>query len=232
MSKLPKIQHTIYETTLPSDGSKLKYRSFTGREEKTLLIAKETKEIDQIILGIKQVINNCIIDRDIDTLATFDIEYMLLQLRARSVDNKVEFVIKDPDTEQDVKLELDIDEVKLVKEEDHTNMIRVDADTFLKMRYPAWAEFTSFLTASTDSEVFDIMTACIESVYHKDEIISFDDVDETDREEFFNDMSTETIQGLKNFFDTMPRLRHEMKYTNSEGVEKTFVMEGMNTFFL
>lgn len=235
MSALPKIEHPVFETELPSDGRKIKYRSFTGREEKILLTAKESEDIDQVMLSTKQVINNCLIEADINELPLFDIEYLLLCIRARSINNIVEFYIKDPETEEQVRLELNLDDVSLVKNENHDKMIPVDDNTYLEMRYPSWDEFSTYISdmSKNDSSSFvKVMFDCIKNVYHNDEIIPMESVGADEREQFINDLSSGSIVKIKEFFETIPVLRHEIKYTNSKGNEKTFVLEGMKTFFI
>ena len=122
---LPKISLPLYQCELPSNGKKVKYRPFTVKEEKILLTAQESKESGQILLAMKQILNNCLEDIDVSQLAIFDIEYMLIQLRSRSVDNTAEFEITDPDTEEQVKLKLNLADVKVNKVDGHTNKIKI-----------------------------------------------------------------------------------------------------------
>src|SRR5210317_471146 len=164
---LPKIKQPLFDIIIPSTNKKVKYRPFTVKEEKILLIAQESKEADQIINAIKQVINNCVNDIDVDKLATFDIEYLLLQLRAKSVNNIMTFKITDPDTEEPVELEVDIDSIKIQKDENHKALIEADEGIYLKMKYPTIDQMRLVLEADEDKQseiTFDMMMKCIDTI--------------------------------------------------------------------
>ena len=185
------------------------------------------------ILSSKQVINNCLIDKNVDDLAIFDLEYILLYLRARSVNNVISFTIKDSDTDEDVPLELDIDNIKIVKKEEHSNEIAISDDYKLFLRYPTINEFLQLVTADKDDPLLDyiMLVSCIDYVASEDEVHYFKEYTEEQINEFMESLSGDVVRKITEFFSTMPRLRHEMKYTNSEGTEKTFVIEGMRSFF-
>jgi hypothetical protein len=119
-NKLPKIDLPLFELVLPSTGKKIKYRPFTVKEEKILLVAQESDDVEQTILGIKQIINNCLVDINVEKLAMFDLEYILLMLRSKSVDNNIRFGVTDPDTNESIELEIDLNEVKITKDKEHT----------------------------------------------------------------------------------------------------------------
>jgi hypothetical protein len=231
---LPKIKNPIFELELPSTNEKIKYRTFTVKEEKILLIAQETKDIDQAILSIKQVVNNCLIDKNIDDLSMFDLEYVLLILRSKSVDNAIEFSIKDPETEEKIELQLDLNNVKVSVKDGHTKEIRINEDFILYMRYPTINEFLSLIKAGpNDTETnFQIMIACIEKLASNDEVYKFSEFTKEQIEAFAEDLDSNTIKKIKNFFETMPVLRHELKYKNKNGTDQVFVIEGMQTFFI
>ncbi len=132
---LPKIDLPIMELELPSTGERVKYRPFTVKEEKILLVASESEDAEQEVLAAKQVVNNCLIDKDVSTLAMFDLEYVLLILRSRSVNNSITFNIRDPETDEQVQLEIDINKVKITKDSEHTNEVKVTDDYTLFLRY-------------------------------------------------------------------------------------------------
>lgn len=236
MSKksLPKIQNPIFELELPSSGQKILYRTFTVKEEKILLIAQETNDIDQSILSIKQVVNNCLIDQNVDDLSMFDLEYILLTLRSKSVDNAVMFAIKDPDTNERIELELDLNDVKVTKDDAHKKEIRVTDEFTLCMRYPSINEFLELMKAGQDdaNANFAIMISCMDKLVGNDEVYKFSEFTPAEIEAFAEDLDSNAVKKIKQFFETMPTLRHEMKYKNSNGDEKTFVIEGMQTFFI
>lgn len=231
---LPKIQNPIFELELPSSGEKIKYRTFTVKEEKILLIAQESNDIDQSILSVKQVVNNCLIDKNVDDISMFDLEYILLTLRSKSVDNAVMFAIKDPDTNERVELELDLNDVKVSKDDSHTKEIRVTDDFVLYMRYPTINEFLSLIKAGKNdaNANFEIMINCMDKLVGNDEVYKFSDFSPAEIEAFAEDLDSSAVRKIKHFFETMPTLRHEMKYKNSNGDDKTFVIEGMQTFFI
>ena len=120
---LPKIDQPLFELVIPSTGKKVQYRPFTVKEEKILLIAQESKSTDQIILAIKQIINNCLVDVDVDTLATFDLEYIIINIRGKSVNNEMTFNITDPDTQEDIELAMDVNDIEVVFDEKHDKKI-------------------------------------------------------------------------------------------------------------
>jgi len=232
---LPKIDLPIFETKLISTGrKKIKYRPFTVKEEKILLIAQESDDIDQVILAIKQIIGNCCSNVNPDDLPMFDIEYLLMQIRGKSVNNVIEFQITDPETEKPVKLELDIDEIEIVKPKGHSKEVPISDDAFIVMKYPQLTEVTTMLNPEQDEadNIFDVMLSCIESVVEGDTVYNLDDFSKEEVMEFVESFSTETVEGVKNFFETMPVLKCEKKYTNANGDEKKVVLEGVETFFI
>jgi hypothetical protein len=231
---LPKIQKPIFELELPSTKEKIKYTTFTVKEEKILLIAQESNDIDQSILSIKQVVNNCLVDKDINELSMFDLEYILLTLRSKSVDNAIAFSIKDPETEEKIELELDLNDVQVSVKEGHAKEIRVNDDFVLYMRYPTINEFVSLMKAGVDDSDanFQIMIDCMDKLVGSDEVYKFSEFSQAEIEAFADDLDSNAVKNIKKFFETMPTLRHEMKYTNKNGKEQTFVIEGMQTFFI
>lgn len=233
---LPKIQQPLFELTVPSTKKKVKYRPFTVKEEKVLLIAQESKEIDQIILSIKQIINNCVQDIDVEKLAMFDMEYILLNLRARSVNNLIEFKIKDSETEEEVELAINVDEVEVFENKEHNKNIKLGDDIIIGMKYPQIDQLKILKDAKTELEqneaLFKMMIGCIDTVVQGEEVYRLSDFTEKEVDEFIDGFTTEHINQIKKFFDTMPVLRFEKKYTRKDGVVKTFVAQGTETFFI
>lgn len=234
MSNLPKIQLPIFELELPSSGKKIKYRQFTVKEEKILLVAQESEDTEQAILSIKQVVNNCIFDVSVDDLAMFDLEYILLMLRSKSVDNKIKFGIKDPDTEETVELELDLNNIKITRNQDHTNKVKINDEYTLFLRYPKIEQFIMLAKGDTKDPLinYNIMISCLDKVASEDTVYKFTDYTSEEIDEFMENLQGDVIKGIEQFFETMPKLRHEMKYTNKQGKEQTFVIEGMRSFFI
>jgi hypothetical protein len=175
-----------------------------------------------------------LIDVDVGDLPMFDLEYVMLVLRARSVDNKIEFTVRDPETEEKVDLELDIDAVKLVRDDSHTNKIKVNDDYYLFLKYPTIDEFVviSKLSANDPLANYFVMISCLDNLASEDEVHYFKDYSPEEIDAFMDDMSGDIVQGITRFFETMPKLRHEIKYTNNKNTEQTFVLEGMRSFFI
>lgn len=230
---LPKIDLPISELTLPSTGEKVKYRPFTVKEEKILLVAQEADDGDAELIAAKQVINNCLINKDVSELAIFDLEYILMILRSRSVNNIIEFTVVDPETKEQVNLSVDIDEVQVIRHEGHTNKIRVNDQFFLFLKYPTIDEFIRITELASDDPLasYFILLSCLDQLSSEDESYSFKDYSQEEIDEFMDNMTGDVVTGVENFFATMPKLRHECKYTNANGVERTFVLEGMRSFF-
>lgn len=231
---LPKIDLPIFEMELPSTGEKIKYRQYTVKEEKILLVAQESKEPAAEILAMKQVVNNCLLDKEVTDLAMFDLEYVHLVLRSKSVDNKMAFSIKDPDTEEDVKLELDVDKVILRRPEDHSNEIRINSDFVLYLKYPSIDAFLKIVEMSANDPLINyfMMISCLDKIASEDEVFYFKDYTQEEIDTFMDGLAGDTIAYIQRFFETMPRLRHELKYKNKNGDEKTFVLEGLRSFFI
>lgn len=234
---LPKIEKPIYEIEIPSTGKKVKYTPFTVKEEKILLTAQESKDSAQIILSIMQILNNCVLDIDVNSLAIFDIEFLLLTLRSKSVDNVVEFEIKDPDTEEQIKLSVNLSEVKISKDETHTNRVDINDQYVLFLKYPGINEFKAMVKEDSQSitadESYDILFSCLDKLISKDDsVYKFSDFSKPEITEFIESLQSDVIQKIKNFIETMPRVRHEVQYKNSNGDMKTFVIQGTESFFI
>lgn len=230
---LPKIDLPIMELTLPSTGEKIKYRPFTVKEEKILLMAQESDDSVQEILAAKQIVNNCLIDHDVTVMPMFDLEYVLLMLRSASVDNKIVFQIKDPDTEETVPLEIDINKMEVHRTDGHTNEIQINEDYILFLKYPTIEEFVKLSAMEANDPMADYMMlcSCLDKLASVDEVYEFADYSEEDIDTFMESLSSDVIKSIQTFFETMPRLKTEVRYTNNDGVEKTFNIEGMRTFF-
>ena len=230
---LPKIELPLFELTVPSTKQKVKYRPFTVKEEKILLIAQESKDVDQGIIAIKQIISNCVEDIDVERLALFDLEYILLALRIKSVNNSVSFTVTDPDTNKPVELEVDLENIGLTENEDHSNKIHITDDSFMLMRYPTVNEL--FLLKEKENETIALMKvllSCIDQIVSDDEIYHTKDFTEEQISEFLDTLPGDAINGMESFFNTMPVMRHSIPYTNENGDEKQFVIEGINSFFI
>jgi len=237
---LPRIDQPLFNITIPSTDEVVTYRPFTVKEEKILLIAQESKDIDHIILAIKQIVGNCLQEYNIDKLAMFDIEYILLNMRAKSVDNHVTFNITDPDTDETIELTVDINEIGVKKDPDHSKIIDVSDSIKLKMGYPSIESVKDIVsgydTAKSDHErsgsLIDIMTDCIETIVDGEQVYKLQDFSKPEVDAFVDSLDATVLNKIRKFFDTMPVMRFEKEYTTKDGKEKTFVAEGTETFFI
>lgn len=237
---LPKISTPIYELELPSTGKKIKYRPFLVREEKILVMALETEDMKQITNAVVQILSDCILTKNfnVSELATFDIEYLFLNVRSKSVGETVEISITCPDdNETQVKVEVDIDSIKVQKNPKHTNIIKLDDDLSMRLRYPALDQFieNNFEFKDNNSEVdksLDMIISCIDMIYNAEDSWSATDVTKQELKEFVEQMNTKQFKQIESFFETMPKLSHKVvvKNPNTE-VESTVTLEGLASFF-
>jgi hypothetical protein len=231
---LPKIDLPLFEMTIPSTGEKVKFRPFTVKEEKILLVAQESKDSYQEILAAKQIINNCLIDCDVSDFAMFDLEYVLLTLRSRSVDNTISFTIKDPETDEQIDLEIDIENISLQHDPSHSTKIKINDVYWLILKYPTIEEFISIANMDMEDPLVNyyIMCSCLKQIASEDELHDFSEYTRDEVDDFMESLAGESIKQIQTFFETMPKLRHEIKYNNKLGNEKTFVIEGTRSFFI
>jgi len=237
---LPKINTPTYELELPSTGKKIKYRPFLVREEKILLMALESEDMKQISSGIVQILNDCIITRGVkvQTLATFDIEYLFLNVRAKSVGETVEVNITCPDDgETTVEMEIEIDSIKVQKNKDHKNIIKLDDTYSMKLKYPSFDQFidSNFEVGDGVSDVnqsLNMITSCIDMVYDKEESWSAADCSKKELTQFVDQLNSKQFKQIESFFTTMPKLSHTIVVNNpNTGVESEVVLEGLAAFF-
>jgi len=239
---LPKIATPTYELTLPSNKKKITYRPFLVKEEKVLILAMEGGDPKEITRAVKTVLKDCILTRGvkIESLPSFDIEYLFLNIRAKSVGEAVELLVTCPDDGvTQVDLTVDIREIEVKFPEDHTSEIKVDENIVVKMKYPSLQEFidNNFNFDSTDSKEtinksFEIVAACIDMVYTKDESWSASDVTKKELTDWLETFDANQFKGIENFFNTMPKLTHTVIVTNPvTGKDNEIVLEGLSSFF-
>jgi hypothetical protein len=237
---LPKISTPTYELELPSTGKKIKYRPFLVKEEKILIMALESQDMKQITSAITTVLKDCILSRGIkiQTLATFDIEYLFLNVRAKSVGETVEVNVTCPDDDKtQVQMEIAIDEIQVQKDPDHDNIVKLDDNLSVQMNYPSFQEFinTNFEFEDDSNNVdksFDIITSCIGQVYNEEESWSGSDCTKKELKDFVESMNSKQFKDVENFFSTMPKLSHTIKVKNPQtDIESEVVLEGLASFF-
>jgi len=236
---LPKISTPTYELELPSSGQTIKYRPFLVKEEKLLVIALESEDTKQITNAIKVVIKNCISTKDVkvETLPTFDIEYLFLNIRGKSVGEQVDVNIICPDdNETNVSVSINLDDIKVVKNEEHTNKIKVDKSIMMEMKYPSLEQFIKnnfdFNNENAMEQSFDLISTCIDKIYTQDEVWSTADVTKKELTEFLESMNSSQFKEIEKFFETMPKLSHKISVINPKTkVENEVVLEGLASFF-
>tara|TARA_B100000902_G_scaffold364399_1_gene384338 strand:- start:3339 stop:4061 length:723 start_codon:yes stop_codon:yes gene_type:complete len=237
---LPKINTPTYELVLPSSGKKIKYRPFLVKEEKILIMALESEDSKQITNAIKDVLSDCILSRGIkiEKLATFDIEYLFLNVRAKSVGETVEVNVTCPDdNETQVQIEIDIDSIKVQKSDTHSDIIQLDNDLSLQMNYPSLTQFieTNFEVGVEKSEVeqsLNVIMSCIKQVYNNEEAWDANDCSKKELQDFVEQMNSKQFKQVEDFFNTMPKLSHTLKVTNpNTKVKSDVTIEGLASFF-
>ena len=236
---LPKINTPTYDLTLPSTGKKIKYRPFLVKEEKILIMALETEDTQQITNAIVEILNDCILTKGVSVskLATFDIEYLFLNVRAKSVGETVEVNVVCPDDNKtSVQMEINLDSIKVQKTKGHKNIVKLDDQYSMKLKYPSLDEFIdSNFESSEESDVdksLNMITSCIEMVYDKEESWSASDSTQQELEEFIEQLNSKQFKSIEKFFETMPKLSHKVKVINpTTEVESEVVLEGLASFF-
>ena len=234
---LPKIETPTYELTLPSQDIKVKYRPFLVKEEKILLMALESQKSDEIFQATKQIVSSCTFNAlKVEELPTFDLEYIFLQIRAKSVGETTKFKVLCPDDKKTyADVEVDLTKVNVEVDDKHTNKLVVDEKRNLGvvLKYPTMNVLKSgTMENPTTEQIFDVLTECVDHIYEGDKIYPAKDSTPQEIKEFFEGLSQDSFVKIKSFFDTMPRLRHEVEVTNPvTNVKSKVVLSGLNDFF-
>ena len=238
---LPQIATPTYELVLPSTGKKIKYRPFLVKEEKILILALESEDQKQITEAVKSTLKSCISTRGIkiDELPTFDIEYIFLNIRGKSVGESVDLIVTCPDDETTtVPVKIYIDEIKVEQNKNHTRDINLDGIYTLRMKYPSLNQFieTNFAIASdqkvTVDDSFKVIASCIDMVFSAEESWSASDCTEKELNDWLGTLDSKQFKQIEDFFETMPKLSHMIKVTNpNTKVESDVKLEGITSFF-
>ena len=238
---LPKISTPTYELELPSSGKKIKYRPFLVKEEKILILALEGENIKQITTSVKSTLKDCILTRGvkIDNLPIFDIEYLFLNVRGKSVSEALDLIVTCPDDgKTTVPVKVYIDEIKVVKDEKHSQDIKLDDKLTLRLKYPSLDEFikNNFDFSSRDEgaleQSFEIIASCIDQVYNEEESWAASDCTKKELTDWVETLNTNQFKTIEEFFTTMPKLSHTLKVTNpNTKVESEVTLEGLASFF-
>jgi len=231
---LPKLNTMTYELELPSNGETIKYRPFLVKEQKILMIAQESEDDKQIQSAFAQIIKDCTFgELDPYVMPMFDLEYVFLQLRSKSVGEKVKLKLICPDDNKtEVEVEIDLKNVDVQMTEDHTNVVTLTEDITMIMKYPSLSDMEGFDPQGKILSLFEMIKRCIMEIRDGETIHNKVDISNKDLDKFIDSMSTENFEGVSNFFETMPKLRHVIKVTNPKTKKKSEIpIEGLQSFF-
>ena len=236
---LPKIATPVYELELPSTGKTIEYRPFLVKEEKVLVIALESEDTKQITTAIKNVIRNCIKTKGVkvEDLPTFDIEYLFLNIRGKSVGEEIEVNVTCPDDgETQVPVTINLDDIEVQKNDEHTNRIKVDDSIMMEMKYPSLDQFIKnnfdFNDKNAMDQSFELIATCIDKVFTEDEVWAVEDCSKKEIVDFLEQMNSSQFKEIEKFFETMPKLSHSITVTNPKTKkENVVVIEGLAGFF-
>lgn len=228
---LPKIKHPTYSVTIPSTGQAITIKPFTVQEEKILLMAKASEKTEDIIAAVKQIITNSIIEPvNVDKLSTFDIEYLFVKLRSKSIGEVVELEYTEPETQDVLKFKINLDDVEIVNNPDHKTKFNIHEDVGLSMRYPTLDEIRKIEESENQDGAYSLLFECIDMVYDTDNV--YNDFTKQELQDFVNTLPMDCMVKIKEFFDTMPSLQHTVKLKNKNGEIKEVVLKGLNSFFI
>ena len=238
---LPTIETPTYELKLPSSNKKVKYRPFLVKEEKILILALESKDQLEITSAVTEVLKKCILTRGIkvDTLPTFDIEYLFLNIRAKSIGEDIKLTVTCPDDKKTkVPVTIYVDEIQVHKPKEHTTDIVLDDKMTLRMKYPSLTQFIDNNFATDDApetmvdKTFKVVADCIDTIYSGEDAWDANDYTPQERLDFVNQLSSKQYKQVENFFSTMPKLSHTIEVVNPNTNEKgSVVLEGLADFF-
>ena len=234
VKSLPKIGYPIFTLKLPSTDKEIKYRPFLVKEEKLLLMAQSSEDPKEIIGAIKQVISNCILSEDVsvDELCTFDMEYIFIKIRAKSINNVIEVTYRDLEDDKRYTVEINLDEIEVKKETDHTNKIEINEQLGMVMKYPKTNVANNIESVNGETDLFfQILKGCIEKIYDSETVYDVSEYSADELDDFIQQLDVKTFKKVQDFFATMPRLHYEVKYTNSLGKEKNIVLNNLTDFF-
>ena len=237
MMAVPKINVQTYELAVPSTDEKIKYRPFLVKEEKILLIAMESGETKEMLQAVKDIVDECTFNKlKLGDMPMFDVEYIFLQIRAKSVGEVSELTLVAPDDkETKVNIEIDLSEIKVQESEGHTNKIELTDEMGIYMQYPTVDTFgKSGMTEITATNMLDVISSCIFEIYDKKGEEVFQAKDSTKKElvDFIEQLDTKQFAKIQDFFDTMPKLKHEVKVKNPKTKKESKVtLTGLNDFF-
>ena len=233
---LPKLNTPTYELELPSNGEKIKYRPFLVKEQKTLMMAQESGEDEQIANVMSNLVSDCTFGSvDTNNIPMFDVEYIFLKVRGKSIGETIELNILCPDdNETRVPVSLNLDDIDVTLDDEHTNEISITplGDVKIVFRYPMLSDMKNMISTTTNVEImYSLITECIDEIQHGDDVYNKVDMSSKEIEEFIDSLTTDQFEKITKFFDTMPKLRHIIEVTNpNTGVKSEVTLEGLTSF--
>jgi hypothetical protein len=236
---LPRIATPSYKIELPSTEKEIEIRPFVVKEEKLLVLAMESQDNNEITHAIKNVLQACILTPgvNVETLPTFDIEYLFLMIRGKSVGEEIEVNVIAPDDEiTEVPVKISIYDIKVHKQDDHNPEVILDDKLRMRMKYPSLSQFidNNFIAEDTSNveKTFGVIASCIDTIYNEEDAWAASDYTDKELTEFIEQLSSTQFKQIEKFFETMPKLSHEVKFKNpkTKKVNKV-VLEGLNSFF-
>jgi len=232
---LPKIQSPTFEVVIPSTNKEVTFRPFLVKEEKILLMAQQSNDDKDIIKAIKQVVNNCCLDDklDIDKLATFDLEYLFLKLRARSVNNIVEVLYRDAEDNQEYKLKINLDDVEVTMPKKIDKNIKINKKSGIIMKYPSASLVDEIKEFKNEIEILNFfILKCIQEIYDENDVYPASEQTEKELQEFLDSLDVKTFDKIREFIENIPKLEHTLTYKNSKGEERFVTLNTLSDFFI
>lgn len=230
---LPSLKASRHELILPSTGEKVQYRPFLVKEEKLLLIAQNSENQSEIALALETIVDDCTFNKlNVKELPTFDIEYIFIQLRSKSVGSQTTIQVTCPDdNETKVAVDIDLNDIQCVMSDEHNPTIELTNDIGMIMSYPKLNEMST-LDLNNQEVVFDLLASCVKQIYDSDNVYEKTDMNKKELNEFIDSMTHEQLVKVQKFFETMPKVKHTVNVMNpNTNVESEVVIEGMNSFF-
>jgi hypothetical protein len=234
MSSLPKIDYPVHKIKVPSLKKDFQFRPFLVKEEKLLLMAKESETPTDILTSIKQIINNCSVDPkfDVNKLALFDLEYIFLKLRSLSVDNLIKVSYRDNEDNKVYEFDVNLDDVEVKFPEKTDNNIKITSKSGIVMKYPSASLYDDKEFLSLDKDyMFELIIRCIESIYYEDQVYNSTDYKREELNEFLDGLNIKTFEKVQNFLLSVPRMEYKIEYENSLGNKREILLSSLNDFF-
>jgi hypothetical protein len=233
LTDILKLSTPKYTDIIPSTGKKVWYRPFLVKEEKVLLIAQETASEKEILKAIQEVIESCFDDiEDASKLPIFDLEYLFIKLRSKSVEEFASPILVCPETKEEVTLKINLDELEVIKNKDHTQQLKLSENLVIGMKYPTLGMFLNTDLESMElSDFYELAINCIDYIETKEEKIEMDQVDRAEIKEFVDNLTKKQFDMIINFFSSMPKIEKTVSYKTSDGTKRTVILRGIKDFF-